>query len=139
MTFLSKFFRTLLANFTSRKFIMTAIVVWYERADHWATVACISSFEKPDQLVAFTAQVAQHRWFLAAALLGYLGIQTAANYSSNASNALQNLVSSASVFTKSEHKETREDVQRVIHEAEEKYLNDPSYAPIKKDDGEVFR
>lgn len=105
-SFLARLFKVLATNLTSRKFWITVGVLWYERADHWANVACIYTFDKPDQLTAFTAQVGQHRWFVGTVLLAFIGIQTALNFSSNATNALSNIVQNAASYTKTESKHT---------------------------------
>ncbi|GDX12076.1 hypothetical protein LBMAG57_38480 [Verrucomicrobiota bacterium] len=79
--FLSRLTKTLALNFASRKFLMTLFALIYERWDHWANVACIYTFQNAAQLTAFNSQAGQHRWFLGTALLSYLGIQIAENFS----------------------------------------------------------
>jgi len=139
MQFLSRLGKTLIANFTSRKFLMTAFALWIEWAVFWAVVECLFTFKDPAQIAAFVSITQHFQWTVATILLAYLGVQTAANFSGTASNALANLVSTASASAKSEHKETREDIQRIITENAEKRREDPSYAPIKPDTEEPFR
>lgn len=141
MSFLPKFIKTLLANFSSRRFIVAVIAFTVERWDYWANVASIYSFTASGeaQLSAFISLNQQHRYLLGAIVLFYMGLQTVSNSSFTAANSLQNLITSATTYGKTEHKETHEDIQRVIRANEEKHLNDPSYAPIKKDTEEKFR
>lgn len=139
MNYAVKFLRTLLANFTSRKFLMTLFALWVEWMIFWAVVASLYTLKDPAQIAAFVSITQHFQWTIATILLAYLGVQVAANFSNSAASTMQNLVSTASSYAKSEHKETREDIQRIILENEEKYLNDPSYAPIKKDTEVPFR
>jgi hypothetical protein len=94
--FLSRLLKTLALNFASRKFLMTLFALIYERWDHWANVACIYTFQNDAQLIAFTSQAGQHRWFLATALLSYLGIQTAENFSKAATAKFESVAHFAS-------------------------------------------
>lgn len=108
MSFISKFLKTLLANFTSRRFIVALVAFVVERWDYWANVVSIYTFTASGdaQLQAFVALNQQHRYLLGAIVLSYIGLQTVANSNFTAANALQTLVSSASSFTKTEIKET---------------------------------
>lgn len=139
MSFITKFLRTLLVNFTSRALWVTAIALIYERWDYWASCSAIWTFDSDGKLNAYVAMASQHRWFVGTVLLGYVGLLTAKNFSGNVAANLQSVVSTASSYAKSESKETREDIQHIVRENEEKFLNDPSYAPIKKDTEVPFR
>jgi hypothetical protein len=138
-SFLARLLKTLLTNFTSRKFLMTLFALYAEWCIYWAVVASLYTIKDPAQIAAFVSITQHFQWTVATILLAYLGVQTATNFSSAATQATQNLVQNAASFSKSEVKETREDIQRIIKENEEKYLNDPSYAPIKKDTEVAFR
>jgi hypothetical protein len=135
--FVSRLLKTLAMNFASRKFLMTLFALIYERWDHWANVACIYTFVNDAQLTAFTSQAGQHRWFLATALLAYLGIQTAENFSNAAAAKFESIAQNFASSTKSEVK--TENVQRIVHEYAERYKDDPSYRPIQPDTEEAFR
>lgn len=106
MSFVSKFLKTLLANFTSRRFIVALVAFVVERWDYWANVVSIYTFTASGdaQLQAFVTLNQQHRYLLGAIVLFYIGLQTVSNSSFTATSALQNLVSSAASFTKSESK-----------------------------------
>ncbi len=138
-SFLARLTKTLLTNFTSRKFLMTGFALWVEWMIYWAVVASLYTLKDPAQIAAFVSITQNFQWTIATILLAYLGVQTAENFSSTAANSIANVVQNAASYTKSEHKETREDIQRIIHENEDKYRNDPSYAPIKKDTETPFR
>lgn len=105
MSFISKFLKTLLANFTSRKFLMTAFALWIEWMIYWAVVASLYTLKDPAQITAFVSITQQFQWVIATILLAYLGVQTAANFSSVAANSLSNVVSSAASSVKSESRE----------------------------------
>ena len=104
MSFFAKFFKTLLANFTSRRFIVALVAFVVERWDYWDNIVAIYTFTAPGeaQLQAFIALNQQHRYLLGAIVLFYIGLQTVSNSSFTASSALQNLVSSASGYAKSD-------------------------------------
>ena len=102
MSFFAKFFKTLLANFTSRKFLMTAFAIWVEWMIYWAVVASLYTLKDPAQITAFVSITQHFQWTIATVLLAYLGVQTAANFSNTAANTMQNLVSTASGYVKSD-------------------------------------
>jgi hypothetical protein len=77
-----------------------------------------------DFMVAFTA-----------AVLAYLGVNGIVSWKHNTESALSQVAENI----KSEHKETREDIQRIIHENAEKFAGDASYRPIQPDTEEPFR
>lgn len=106
MNFHSKFIKTLLANFTSRKFLMTLFALWVEWMIYWAVVASLHMLKDPAQIAAFVSITKHFQWTIATILLAYLGVQTAANCSNAASTSLQNLVSTASSYAKSESTHT---------------------------------
>lgn len=106
MNFLFRLCKTLLANFTSRKFLMTLFALWVEWMIYWAVVASLYTLKDPAQITAFVSITQHFQWTIATILLAYLGVQTAANFSNVAANTAQNLISSASSFTKSESKHT---------------------------------
>tara|TARA_R110000868_G_scaffold58139_4_gene179652 strand:- start:102 stop:494 length:393 start_codon:yes stop_codon:yes gene_type:complete len=108
MSFISKFLKTLLSNFTSRRFIVAASAFVVERWDYWDNIVAIYTFTAPGeaQLQAFIALNQQHRYLLGAIVLFYIGLQTVSNSSFTAASTLQNLVSSASSFSKAESKHT---------------------------------
>ena len=108
MSFISKFLKTLLSNFTSRRFIVALSAFIVERWDYWDNITAIYTFTAPGeaQLQAFIALNQQHRYLLGAIVLFYIGLQTVSNSSFTAASTLQNLVSSASSFSKAETKHT---------------------------------
>jgi ABC-type xylose transport system permease subunit len=79
-----------------------------ERWDYWANVTSIYTFTASGeaQLQAFISLNQQHRYLLGAIVLFYIGLQTVSNSSFTAASTLQNLVSSASSFSKAETKHT---------------------------------
>ena len=138
-SFLARLLKTLLTNFTSRKFLMTLFALYAEWCIYWAVIASLYTIKDPAQIAAFVSITQHFQWTIATILLAYLGVQTATNFSSTAANSVANVVQNAASYSKSEIKETREDIQRIVRENEEKYLNDPSYAPIEKDTETPFR
>ncbi len=115
-SFLARLLKTLLANFTSRKFLMTAFAIWVEWMIYWAVVASLYTLSDPAQINAFVSITQHFQWTIATILLAYLGVQTAANFSNTAANTMQNLVSSASSFTKSEQTIKQEFDTPELHE-----------------------
>ena len=107
MSFSARLFKTLLSNFTSRKFLMTLFALWVEWMIFWAVVASLYTLKDPAQIAAFVSITQHFQWTIATILLAYLGVQTAANFSNAAAHTMQNLVSTASSYAKSEHKEER--------------------------------
>lgn len=108
MSFVSKFLKTLLSNFTSRRFIVAASAFVVERWDYWDNIVAIYTFTAPGeaQLQAFISLNQQHRYLLGAIVLFYIGVQTVSNSSFTAASTLQNLVSGGSGYAKSETKHT---------------------------------
>lgn len=105
MTFISRFLKTLLSNFTSRKFLMTGFAIWVEWMIYWAVVASLYTLKDPVQITAFVSITQHFQWTIATILLAYLGVQTAANFSNTAASTMASLVSTATSATKSEHRE----------------------------------
>lgn len=116
---------------------MTVFALWINWSVYWAIVYYIPTFLQPEQLSAFVSITTQFYWTNTTMLLAYLGINGITTWSQNTASSVQQIAQN--IVSKSEHKETREDIQRIIKDNEEKYLNDPSYAPIKKDTEEPFR
>ena len=105
-SFLARLAKTLLANFTSRKFLMTGFALYVEWMIYWAVVASLYTLKDPAQIAAFVSITQHFQWTIATILLGYLGIQTAANFSNAATQATQNLVQNAASYAKTESKHT---------------------------------
>jgi len=135
--FLTRLFKTLTENFTSRKLWMTVFALWINWSVYWAIVLYIPTFVMPEQLAAFVSITTQFFWTNTAIIFAYLGINGLMTWHQNTASSVQQIAQN--IVSKSEHRETREDIQRIIHENEEKYKDDPSYAPIKKDTEEAFR
>jgi hypothetical protein len=135
--FLSRLLKTLAMNFASRKFLMTLFAIWTEWGLYWATVRTLYTFTTPEQLTAFVSITQHFQWAVTTMLLAYLGIQTAENFSNAAAAKFESVAHNFASSTKSEVK--TENVQRIVHECAERYKDDPSYAPIKKDTEEKFR
>ena len=135
--FLSRLFKTLTENFTSRKLWMTVFALWINWSVYWAIVYYIPTFLKPEQLTAFTSITTQFYWTNATMLLAYLGVNGLTTWGHSTASSVQQIAQN--LVSKSEHRETREDNQRIIHENGEKYRDDPSYAPVKKDTEAPFR
>ena len=106
MSFISKFFKTLLVNLASRALWVTALALIYERWDYWAGCSAIWTFDSDGKLNAYVAIASQHRWFVGTVLLGYVGLLTAKNFSSNVTAQLQSVVSTASSYAKTVSEET---------------------------------
>lgn len=138
-SFLARLLKTLVANFTSRKFWMTLIVLWANWQTYCWVISYLYTFVKPEQIAAFVTLTGYFYLAQNTALFAYLGLQTVNNFSQTVSTATQNLLQNAASYSKTEINEAREDIQRIIKENEEKYFNDPSYAPIKKDTEVAFR
>lgn len=102
MSFLSRLFKTLAVNLTSRKLWMTLVALWVAYAVYWASVACLYTFEKPEQLTAFVTLTQNYQYVVSIMLLSYLGIQTAANWSSGAANQMQSIVQNVATASKTE-------------------------------------
>lgn len=133
MNFLAKLAKVLLHNFSSRKLWMTLIALSLLYGIYWRAVAMIYSFDDAAQLNAFLSLTTQMLWGVITIVLGYVGIQTAQNFSSNASNAIQSLVNNAASSVK-ENKRTENvniSITEEIKAASEKFAGDPSYRPIE--------
>ena len=135
--FISRLLKTLAMNFASRKFLMTLFAIWTEWGLYWATARTLYTFTTPEQLTAFVSITQHFQWAVTTMLLAYLGIQTAENFSNAAAAKFESVAQNVASSTKSEVK--TENVQRIVHEYAERYKDDPSYAPIKKDTEEKFR
>lgn len=105
-SFIARLCKTLVSNFTSRKFLMTGFALWVEWAVYWAVVQCIYTFDKPEQLTAFVSITQHFQWTITTMLLAYLGVQTAANFSNTATQTAQNLIQNSATNVKSETKHT---------------------------------
>ena len=97
--------KALAVNLTSRKFLMTVFALYIEWAIYWAVVGYIYTFKDAAQLSAFVTLTNHFQWAVTTIVLGYLGIQTAANFSSQAQAKFENIVSSK--FERTESKEEK--------------------------------
>jgi len=133
--FLTRLFKTLTENFTSRKLWMTVFALWINWSVYWAIVLYIPTFVMPEQLAAFVSITTQFFWTNTAIIFAYLGINGLMTWHQNTASSVQQIAQN--IVSKSEVK--TENVQRIVHEYAERYKDDPSYAPIKKDTEEAFR
>lgn len=116
--------------FLSRKLFMALVGIWMIYGVYWGAVQQLYTFEKPEQIVAFTQFTNYMMWGTTTIALWYIGVQAAANFKNNFSFASL-LQTNQSVETIHEITEITEKVDpRVVEEFAAKYAGDISYRPI---------
>jgi hypothetical protein len=100
MNFLARLLKSLLVNFTSRKFWMTLVAIYAEWCIYWAVVASLYTIKDQAQITAFVSITQHFQWTVTTILLAYLGVQTAANFSNTAANSIASVVQNSSAFEK---------------------------------------
>lgn len=138
---IGKFISAFTSAFISRKLIMALVAIWMIYGVYWGAVQQLYTFEKPEQIVAFTQFTNYMMWGTTTIALWYIGVQAASNFKNNFSFASLLQTSQA---TESVHEvvEITEKVdQKVVEEFAAKYAGDPSYRPIlpHENNEEVWR
>lgn len=96
--------QAVLAAAMSRKLVMAFIAIWMTYGIYWGAVQQLYTFEKPEQIAAFTTFTNYMMWTTTTIALWYIGIQGAANFSNSAGiqSVLQSVTSMNVADSKSE-------------------------------------